>query len=1236
MSSFFIDVIAGPAAGGYIKVGPQETRVIGRSRAADLAIDDDLISAQHLIVAAEAGALRVQDLRTTNGTVLHDHAGSAHQVDGSVLWQESDLIQIGAHLLQLRPARIHAAEVTDSGTGFNVVQLSPPHTRAPLPPQLDDPPEPPKRPSARRIPWVSMGTSALGGLVMAAVLRTAFLLVFSVLAPAGMLLQFLWEKRRARRDYDAKLAQHGQELAAHEREKIARTSAEARALRLQACDPAQSRRHAQIPTVGLWQFTGNSLDGHTGNSLDGRKLLLGFIKDGTAHLPLYAPLSGSAVGIFGDPQAVAALARWLAIQIATGFAPSQIAIRGPWPWLKYLPHSAPLAPGSPPRETYWFSFGASAQTEAPARGDTARHIVFARTRAQLPAHCHTIIEARSDFTASFEDLTTNQVLEVMHLCGITSAMATEISREMRELRDQASLPRPAWSLGEIWGKPDSGAVLAHWETAQGDPGRLRCPIGTDAAAQTVYLDLEADGPHALIGGTTGAGKSVLQRALVTSLALSQRPEHLAIVLVDYKGGAAFRCLENLPHVIDIVTDLEESATVRTLQSLRAELRRRERLLADHGFSDHAQLAAAGHIARAPRLLLVVDELRALGEQHPELLNELVQLAALGRSLGVHLILATQRPGSSVNADMRANINLRIALRVQSASDSQDILDLPDAAQLPAERPGAALMRLGSGAAHELQVAAITDDDASALAATIAQAARKLGAKAPRRPWLPPLPRVLRELPSDAVATDARQIPAGLRDHPNDLHQDLLNFGLGTGHLVIAGGPGSGRTSALRTLARHAFVPVHVIAQDADSIVDARAPWVGTRAHLEDQRLIIRLCESLLAQSGGEQILLIDDADWLLDPENGLTRSWQAVQEVLRRGREQQITVVLAGGRMLLGPRVSELTSIRWILNWTDDTALNAGLLPRGTAIPPGPGGIAEVTSAGVTAARILLVPPPTTGSWRSAAAEECGATSEECSPALPNTPDKSAPGANILRLQPLPTAVAASELTALASARSAGPAEQNSPTQETTSKIMLGIGGDYARPVFLPLGSFLIAGPPGSGRTNALKLLADQSSALRREVVFITGGLPRGTNSLGRVQFISIDDATAALAGGANREAIVLVDDLDLAMSWDPHAAWLEALRERVHAGLPTIATATISASASSYSGLISQLRRLRTGIVLHPGTRLANDIFGVDVAREGDANSALVGRGVVVEAGEVTALQMARSDQWSKPAQWA
>src|SRR5699024_2673679 len=151
--------------------------------------------------------------------------------------------------------------------------------------------------------------------------------------------------------------------------------------------------------------------------------------------------------------------------------------------------------------------------------------------------------------------------------------------------------------------------------------------------------------------------------------------------------------------------------------------------------------------------------------------------------------ATQRPGSSVNADMRANINLRIALRVQSSADSHDILELPDAANLPAERPGAALLRLGTAPARSLQVAAITDDDAAALAVTIAQAAEQLGAQPPRRPWLPPLPRMLSDADMAQVArldsagkTDLA-ISAGLRDHPLELRQDLLILNPGAGHLL---------------------------------------------------------------------------------------------------------------------------------------------------------------------------------------------------------------------------------------------------------------------------------------------------------------------------------------------------------------------------------------------------------------------------------------------------------------------
>src|SRR5690625_2217594 len=133
--------------------------------------------------------------------------------DATHPWHEEDLIQIGAHVLQVRPAHIAAAQVTTTqvtptGSGIAIVQLSPPHTKPPQPPELEPPPGPPQAPARRRIPWVAMVTSALGGLVMAALFRTAFLLVFSVLAPVRLLLQFLWEKRRQSREYAQALAKN--------------------------------------------------------------------------------------------------------------------------------------------------------------------------------------------------------------------------------------------------------------------------------------------------------------------------------------------------------------------------------------------------------------------------------------------------------------------------------------------------------------------------------------------------------------------------------------------------------------------------------------------------------------------------------------------------------------------------------------------------------------------------------------------------------------------------------------------------------------------------------------------------------------------------------------------------------------------------------------------------------------------------------------------------------------------
>ena len=205
----------------------------------------------------------------------------------------------------------------------------------------------------------------------------------------------------------------------------------------------------------------------------------------------------------------------------------------------------------------------------------------------------------------------------------------------------------------------------------------------------LVLDLVADGPHLLVGGTTGSGKSELLRSMVAGLALSADPAHLAFVLIDYKGGAAFdRCAE-MPHVAGMVTDLDDRLAERALVCLEAELRHREERLRAAGAEDLAAFRArTGHAGGdpLPRLVVVVDEFATLAAELPEFLRSLVGIAQRGRSLGVHMVLATQRPAGVVTDDIRANTTCRIALRVTDRHDSNDVIDSPDAAASHANGP----------------------------------------------------------------------------------------------------------------------------------------------------------------------------------------------------------------------------------------------------------------------------------------------------------------------------------------------------------------------------------------------------------------------------------------------------------------------------------------------------------------------------------------------------------------------
>ncbi|KFI65808.1 FtsK/SpoIIIE domain-containing protein [Bifidobacterium cuniculi] len=227
-------------------------------------------------------------------------------------------------------------------------------------------------------------------------------------------------------------------------------------------------------------------------------------------------------------------------------------------------------------------------------------------------------------------------------------------------------------------------TIAHrWLTAGGS---CSVPIGLGQSGATACLDLAQQGPHAMVAGTTGSGKSILLQDWCLALAATLPPWRMQFVLLDFKGGAALDSLAALPHVRGCVNDLDLPYATRALLALERELTHRERLAASLRCPDLMESAQA-----PPRLVIVVDEFHMVHEQLPDYMDRLVRIASLGRSLGMHLIACTQNPLGQISASMKANINCRICLRVRDGLQSQEMIGSQEAARLPAAAPGLAFV-----------------------------------------------------------------------------------------------------------------------------------------------------------------------------------------------------------------------------------------------------------------------------------------------------------------------------------------------------------------------------------------------------------------------------------------------------------------------------------------------------------------------------------------------------------------
>ncbi len=549
---------------------------------------------------------------------------------------------------------------------------------------------------------------------------------------------------------------------------------------------------------------------------------------------------------------------------------------------------------------------------------------------------------------------------------VTPAWCDRTARAIAAVRDvsredsDSAIPSSARLL-ELLGMPDPRPeqIQAFW--ARGRTTKVPIGLGADGPFS---VDLRLDGPHGLVAGTTGAGKSELLQSLIASLAVANRPDEMTFVLIDYKGGSAFKDCAKLPHTVGMVSDLDGHLTERALESLAAELKRREHLLlaadakdiedyndlrdlaqassaqaprsqASNGQAPRSQASSAqaprsqassaqmsrahephsptprsrhpyarpsvpdapsggaqpptlgahgsahhegDHPPRAdqgavlepmPRLVLIIDEFAAMVQELPDFVVGLVDIARRGRSLGVHLILATQRPGGVVTPDIAANTNLRISLRVTSGAESSDVINSPNAASISKSTPGRCYVRSGASSLHAVQSARIggrrpgtgpakvepivvtpigwpklglpfpvraADDgddgamvtDLAVLVDTIGRAAAAMGIEQQHSPWLPPLPETLTL--SSLPVKDWTRLPFGLADIPSQQERAAECYDLAAGgHLLISGASRTGRSTVLRAIAGAAGLhadprDLHLYAVDCGN--NALLPLVG--------------------------------------------------------------------------------------------------------------------------------------------------------------------------------------------------------------------------------------------------------------------------------------------------------------------------------------------------------------------------------------------------------------------------
>jgi S-DNA-T family DNA segregation ATPase FtsK/SpoIIIE len=1113
-------------------------------------------------------------------------------------------------------------------------------------------------------------------VVLAIVLHSMQFLVFLLLSPVVILATALGDRLHWRRSRRRAAATFARRAAAARAELSAALHAETEQRRRAAADPATLLRVATARGAELWERRRGDADtlllrlglADLPSAVQARRGAATAPAGLLRSVPLRVDLRTGPLGV-AAPRAIApAIGRWLMGQLAVLHQPADVGLAAllgdhvgdEWSWLRWLPHlGGRVAVAGEDRSRLAAELGAlvdgrtagrrgdrgpwrgpwlvalvdgveridelpglaSVLTYGAAVGVTA--ICLERRPERLPGGCSTTVEVSGETGTRLSVCGAGRVVGRPDVAEpvadrVDLVWADSVARALGPLVDAgaegSAEPPAACRLVELLGyRPDAQTLRRAW--ARTEPG-LSTTLGLDSSG-AVRVDLARDGPHALIAGTTGSGKSELLQTLVAGLAVTHSPADVSFVLVDYKGGAAFADCARLPHVAGVVTDLDAQLTARALQSLERELRRREELLAAAGAKDIDNYRTSACSERLARLVLVVDEFAALAEELPHFVTGLVGIAQRGRSLGVHLVLATQRPGGVVSPEIRANATLRIALRVADPAESVDVIGTDAAARIDRGNPGRAVIARG-GSLTPLQTArvggagprvgadsapavvpldewrrplqpdraAVGDrTDLQLLVDAAVEAAAAEGLSAPPRPWLPPLPATLS---SGALPPPPREttLHFGLTDVPTRQTQPPAELDLdAAGCVLFAGTSRSGRTSALLTIALQAVaalgpdrLQVHVI-DCASGGLDALdpLPHLGTIARGADFDVVATLLRRLDHEVGARRTRLDGDGDRPAAPrllvlfdgweafcdaaeEFDGGRSVETLLGIMRGAASAGVTVVITGDRAALAPRLGGSVATKYVLRLADraDYSL-AGIPPRSLPelMPPG----RAIRTADATEMQVAFA-----GSMadRYAAVADLAA---RWGPRRPGAPEP-------IRIRPLPPRVPLQSVPA------------------ALGRFRLGVGGDAAEPVtadiFRGAGRLLVAGPARSGRSTALRtLLVEALAADLAVVVAAPGRSPLATEATRRGAVVIAPDDIAPDDTAQHRpdaeRTLVLVDDSETFVD-TPAGDWLAALARDAREGVAVVAAGRSDELPLTYRGVAAEVRRGRCALLLQPG----------------------------------------------------